>query len=76
MRYDGDLTIENLDFPAKVEMSANRFELISRWGQPVDKDWARDMFERWLMQRMDLTPPSVYDHGIPSKGVEHDQPRT
>lgn len=75
MQYDGDLSIENLNHPAKVEMSANRFELISRWGQPVDKEWARDMFERWLMQRMDLIPASVYDAGIPSKGVENDQPQ-
>lgn len=66
---------DDLNPPARVEMSANRFELISRWGQPVDKEWARDMFERWLMQRMDLIPASVYDAGIPSKGVENDQPQ-
>jgi hypothetical protein len=71
MRYDGDLTIENLNHPAKVEMSANRFELISRWGEPVDKEWARDMFERWLMQRVDLTQPSVYDAGVQAKGDHH-----
>jgi hypothetical protein len=59
------------DQPARVEMSANRFELISRWGQPVDKDWARDMFERWLMQRVDLTQPSVYDAGVQAKGDHH-----
>lgn len=53
------------DPPPKVEMCANRFELISRWGEPVDKEWARDMFERWLDQRVDLTQPSVYDAGIP-----------
>ena len=64
------------DEPARVEMCANRFELISRWGEPIDKEWARRMFDVWLEQRMDLTLPSVYDHGIPSKGVEHDQPRT
>jgi hypothetical protein len=57
--------------PARVEMSANRFELISEWGEPLDKDWARDMFERWLEQRMDLTQASVYDGGIPAKGNEH-----
>ena len=61
--------------PARVEMCANRFELTSSWDEPVDKDWARDMFERWLMQRVDLTQPSVYDAGIPSKGVENDQPQ-
>ena len=63
------------DPPPKVEMCANRFELISSWGEPVDKEWARDMFERWLMQRMDLIPAIVYDAGIPSKGVENDQPQ-
>lgn len=63
------------DQPARIEMCANRFELISSWGEPVDKEWARDMFERWLMQRVDLTQPSVYDAGIPSKGVENDQPQ-
>ena len=57
--------------PPKVEMCANRFELISSWGEPVDKAWARDMFERWLEQRMDLTRPTVYDGSIPSKGNEH-----
>ena len=71
MRYDGDLSIENLNHPAKVEMSANRFELISSWGEPVDKEWARDMFERWLMQRVDLTQPSVYDAGVQAKGDHH-----
>jgi hypothetical protein len=43
----------------KVEMCANRFELISRWGQPVDKEWARSMFELWLAQRDDA--PQSYD---------------
>jgi len=56
------------DQPAKVEMCANRFELISSWGEPVDKAWARDMFERWLDQRVDLTDASVYDDLIPAKG--------
>lgn len=56
------------DPPPKVEMCANRFELISRWGEPVDKAWARDMFERWLDQRVDLTDASVYDDLIPAKG--------
>jgi hypothetical protein len=57
--------------PSKIEMCANRFELISRWGQPVDKVWARDMLELWLQQRLDATDPSVYDGGIPAKGPEH-----
>lgn len=57
--------------PARVEMSANRFELISEWGEPLDKDWARDMFERWLHQRVDLTRVSVYDGGVQAKGTDH-----
>ena len=52
-------------------MCANRFELISRWGEPVDKAWARDMFERWLDQRVDLTDASVYDAGTQGKGTDH-----
>ena len=56
------------DKPPRVEMCANRFELISSWGEPVDKEWARDMFERWLDQRVDLTDASVYDDLIPAKG--------
>ena len=71
MQYDGNLSIENLNHPAKVEMSANRFELISRWGEPVDKEWARDMFERWLNQRVDLTDATVYDSGVQAKGTDH-----
>jgi hypothetical protein len=59
---------DDLNPPARVEMCANRFELISRWGEPVDKAWARDMFERWLDQRVDLTDASVYDDLIPAKG--------
>ena len=45
--------------PLKVEVCANRFELISRWGQPVDKVWAHDMLERWLDQRLEA--PKDYD---------------
>jgi len=56
---------------AKVTMCANRFELISSWGEPVDKAWARDMFERWLEQRMDLTQPSVYHTEVQAKGTDH-----
>ena len=56
------------DPPPKVEMCANRFELSSRWGEPVDKEWARDMCERWLDQRVNLTDASVYDDLIPAKG--------
>ena len=57
--------------PARVEMCANRFELISRWGEPVDKVWARNMFDLWLEQRVDLTPPTVYDSGVQAKGTDH-----
>ena len=56
----------------KVETCSNRFELISRWGQPVDKVWAHDMLERWLNQRLDAPAPNVYDDGIPAKGPEHE----
>jgi hypothetical protein len=59
------------DQPARVEMCANRFELISSWGEPVDKDWARDMFEQWLNQRVDLTDATVYDSGVQAKGTDH-----
>jgi hypothetical protein len=59
------------DQPARVEMCANRFELISSWGEPVDKEWARDMFERWLNQRVDLTDATVYDSGVQAKGTDH-----
>jgi hypothetical protein len=52
-------------------MCANRFELISRWGEPVDKEWARRMLDRWLDQRVDLTQPSVYDSGVQAKGTDH-----
>jgi hypothetical protein len=55
----------------KVETCANRFELISRWGQPVDKVWARDMLERWLDQRLDAPVASDYDRANPAKGPEH-----
>ena len=59
------------DQSARVEMCANRFELISSWGEPVDKEWARDMFERWLNQRVDLTDATVYDSGVQAKGTDH-----
>jgi hypothetical protein len=59
------------DQTARVEMCANRFELTSSWGEPVDKDWARDMFERWLIQRVDLTQATVYDSGVQAKGNDH-----
>jgi hypothetical protein len=54
--------------PLKVEVCANRFELISRWGQPVDKVWAHDMLERWLDQRLEA--PKDYD--APSERPQHE----
>ena len=59
---------------ARVEMCANRFELISEWGQPVDKAWARDMFDRWLDQRMDVIEGSDYHAGVQTKGDTHVRP--
>lgn len=47
----------------KVEMSLNRFELISRWGEQIDHDWAHAQLEAWLRSRVDLTQASVYDSG-------------
>jgi len=64
MQSDQNLT-------AKVEVSLNRFELICRWGEPLDWEWARDQLEAWLRSRVDLTEASVYDGGIPAKGNEH-----
>lgn len=57
--------------PARVEMCANRFELISRWGEPVNKEWARRMLERWLDQRVDQPEASVYDSA--QRGESHDR---
>jgi hypothetical protein len=54
-----------------ILMSANRFELIAPWGQPVDKEWALRQLVAWLDNRLDLTRPTVYDGGIPLKGNEH-----
>jgi hypothetical protein len=62
------------DPPPWIEMCANRFELVTQWGQPVDKVWAMGMFKAWLDGRIDSAPPHVYDGGIPQKGDEHVQP--
>jgi hypothetical protein len=59
------------DHTAKVEASLNRFELISRWGEPLDWDWARERLEQWLRSRVDLTQASVYDSGVQPKGTDH-----
>ena len=59
------------DQTAKVEVSLNRFELISRYGEPLDWEWARAQLEAWLRSRVDLTQPSVYDSGVQAKGTDH-----
>lgn len=59
------------DHTAKVEVSLNRFELISRYGEPLDWEWARAQLEAWLRSRVDLTQPSVYDSGVQAKGTDH-----
>lgn len=59
------------DQTAKIETCDNRFELISRWGQPVDKWWAHAELSKWLERRVDAYPGSVYDADIPSQGSEH-----
>ena len=64
----------NTEQPPKVQICANRFELISRWGQPVDKAWARAQLDLWLAQRVDLEQASDYDQGVQTKGDAHDQP--
>ena len=58
---------------AKVEVSLNRFELICRWGEPLDWEWAHEQLTAWLRSRVDAEASSVYDHGIPLRGA-HDQP--
>lgn len=63
------------DHTAKVETCDNRFELICRWGEPLDWEWAHDQLTLWLRRRVDLTQASVYDDGIPLRGA-HDQPKT
>ena len=61
------------DHTAKVEASLNRFELISRWGEPLDWEWAHEQLTAWLRSRVDVEPASVYDADIPLRGT-HDQP--
>jgi hypothetical protein len=61
----------DLNPPARVEMCANRFELISRWGEPLDWEWARAQLEAWLRSRVDLTEATVYDSGVQAKGTDH-----
>ena len=57
--------------PARVETCANRFELICRWGEPLDKELAHAQLERWLNWRVDLTEATVYDSGVQAKGTDH-----
>lgn len=61
----------DLNPPARAEMGLNRFEIICRWGEPLDWDWARDQLEAWLRSRVDLTEASVYDAGVQAKGTDH-----
>ena len=59
---------------AKVEVGLNRFELICRWGEPLDWEWAHEQLTIWLRSRVDAQAASVYDADIPSRGA-HDQPQ-
>jgi hypothetical protein len=68
MQYDQHLS-------AKIETCDNRFEVICRWGEPIDMDWTRSQLEAWLQRRLDAQTASVYDGGILSRGVENDQPQ-
>jgi hypothetical protein len=55
------------DQPAKVETCDNRFELIARWGQPVDDAWAHAELAKWLANR----GANDYDSGVNTKGDHH-----
>lgn len=68
-------TTMQADPTPKVQMCANCFELVSRWGQPMDKAWARDMLDLWLERQIDSAHTHVYDGGIPLKGNEHVKPQ-
>ena len=57
--------------PPKVETCINRFELIARWGQPVDDAWAHIELAKWLRSRVDLTEANDYDAGVNTKGDHH-----
>lgn len=59
------------DHTAKVETGLNRFELICRWGEPIDWEWAHEQLTAWLRSRVDVGAASVYDDGIPLRGDEH-----
>jgi hypothetical protein len=51
----------------KVEACANRFELIARWGQPVNGAWAHEELAKWLASRS----ANDYDSGVETKGDHH-----
>jgi hypothetical protein len=68
MQYDQHLS-------AKTETCQNRFELSCRFGEPIDWEWAHAQLKAWLRNRVDGQSASVYDGGIPSRGVENDQPQ-
>ena len=51
----------------KVEAYANRFELIARWGQPVDDVWAHAELAKWLANRS----ANDYDSRVETKGDHH-----
>jgi hypothetical protein len=55
----------------KIETCDNRFEVICRWGEPIDMDWTRSQLEAWLQRRMDAQTASVYDADILLRG-NHD----
>lgn len=61
----------DLSPPARAEVGLNRFEIICRWGEPLDWDWARAQLEQWLRSRVDLTQASDYDSGVQAKGTDH-----
>jgi hypothetical protein len=60
-------TIMPSEQPPKVESCANRFELIARWGQPVDDAWAHSELAKWLANRK----ANDYDAVVETKGNHH-----
>lgn len=51
----------------KVETCANRFELIARWGRPINEAWAHAMLAKWLANRS----ANDYDSAVETKGDHH-----
>lgn len=58
---------------AQIHACRNRFEVLADWGMESDtmREWAHRALDRWLVDRMDLTSPSVYDSGEKGKGDNH-----